>query len=157
MKLILVGKAAAGKDFLKNRLKSKNFKIGVSHTTRTPRINEKDGIDYHFIDRSEFEEMIDQNKFIEYMEFNGWFYGQTEEDFDTADVMIMSKDGLDMLPKQYRDQCIVIYLDVDRMTRIERLNSRNDVNDSIMRRMNTDDEQFAGFSDYDIKIKNSDF
>lgn len=157
MKLILVGKAAAGKDFLKNRLKSKNFKIGVSHTTRTPRRNEKDGIDYHFIDRSEFEEMIDQNKFIEYMEFNGWFYGQTEEDFDTADVMIMSKDGLDMLPKQYRDQCVVIYLDVDRMTRIERLNSRNDVNDSIMRRMNTDDEQFAGFSDYDIKIKNSDF
>lgn len=157
MKLILVGKAAAGKDFLKNRLKSKNFKIGVSHTTRTPRRNEKDGIDYHFIDRSEFEEMIDQNKFIEYMEFNGWFYGQTEEDFDTADVMIMSKDGLDMLPKQYRDQCVVIYLDVDRMTRIERLNSRNDVNDSIMRRMNTDDEQFAGFSDYDIKIKNADF
>ncbi|MDC0008824.1 hypothetical protein OAE73_00515 [bacterium] len=157
MKLILVGKAAAGKDFLKNRLKSKNFKIGVSHTTRTPRRNEKDGIDYHFIDRSEFEEMIDQNKFIEYMEFNGWFYGQTEEDFDTADVMIMSKDGLDMLPKQYRDQCVVIYLDVDRMTRIERLNSRNDVNDSIMRRMNTDDEQFTGFSDYDIKIKNADF
>jgi guanylate kinase len=157
MKLILVGKAAAGKDFLKNRLKSKNFKIGVSHTTRAPRRNEKDGIDYHFIDRSEFEEMIDQNKFIEYMEFNGWFYGQTEEDFDTADVMIMSKDGLDMLPKQYRDQCVVIYLDVDRMTRIERLNRRNDVNDSIMRRMNTDDEQFTGFSDYDIKIKNADF
>lgn len=157
MKLILVGKAAAGKDFLKNRLKSKNFKIGVSHTTRPPRRNEKDGIDYHFIDRSEFEEMIDQNKFIEYMEFNGWFYGQTEEDFDTADVMIMSKDGLDMLPKQYRDQCVVIYLDVDRMTRIERLNRRNDVNDSIIRRMNTDDEQFTGFSDYDIKIKNADF
>ena len=85
------------------------------------------------------------------------FMVKQKKNFDTADVMIMSKDGLDMLPKQYRDQCVVIYLDVDRMTRIERLNSRNDVNDSIMRRMNTDDEQFAGFSDYDIKIKNADF
>jgi len=69
----------------------------------------------------------------------------------------MSKDGLDMLPQQYRNQCVVLYLDIDRMTRIERLNYRNDVNDSIMRRMNTDDQQFAGFKDYDIKIKNADF
>ena len=157
MKLILVGKAAAGKDFLKNRLRSKKFKIGVSHTTRQPRKNETNGIDYHFISKSEFEEMINQNKFIEYMEFNGWFYGQTEEDFDNADVMIMSKDGLEMLPKQYRDQCVVIYLDIDRRTRIERLNSRADMNDSIVRRMDTDDNQFETFSDYDIKIKNSDF
>ena len=157
MKLILVGKAAAGKDFLKNRLRSKKFKIGVSHTNRQPRKNETNGIDYHFISKSEFEEMINQNKFIEYMEFNGWFYGQTEEDFDNADVMIMSKDGLEMLPKQYRDQCVVIYLDIDRRTRIERLNSRADMNDSIVRRMDTDDNQFETFSDYDIKIKNSDF
>jgi guanylate kinase len=91
------------------------------------------------------------------MEFNGWYYGQTETDFDNADIMIMSKDGLDMLPQQYRNQCVVLYLDIDRMTRIERLNYRNDVNDSIMRRMNTDDQQFAGFKDYDIKIKNADF
>jgi guanylate kinase len=61
------------------------------------------------------------------------------------------------LPQQYRNQCIVLYLDIDRMTRIERLNYRNDVNDSIMRRMNTDDQQFADFKDYDIKIKNADF
>ena len=71
--------------------------------------------------------------------------------------MIMSKYGLYMLPQQYRNQCIVLYLDIDRMTRIERLNYRNDVNDSIMRRMNTDDQQFADFKDYDIKIKNADF
>ena len=62
-----------------------------------------------------------------------------------------------MLPNQYRDQCVVIYLDVNRKTRIERLNYRNDVNDSIMRRMNTDDEQFENFKDYDIRIKNEDF
>ena len=157
MKLILVGKAASGKDFLKDRLNNKGFTIGVSHTTRLPRNNEVNGEDYHFVELSEFKKMIDAGDFIEYMEFNGWYYGQTANDFNTSDVMIMSKDGLDMLPNQYRDQCVVIYLDVNRKTRIERLNYRNDVNDSIMRRMNTDDEQFANFKDYDIRIKNEDF
>ena len=157
MKLILVGKAAAGKDYLKQRLQQKGFNIGVSHTTRSPRINEVDGVDYHFVSKEEFSKMIAQGKFIEFMEFNGWFYGQTEEDFDNADVMIMSKDGLDMLPEQYRSKCAVIYLDVDRAIRTERLNQRSDANDTIERRMNTDEEQFKDFTDFDIRIKNADF
>jgi guanylate kinase len=116
MKLILVGKAASGKDFLKDRLNNKGFTIGVSHTTRLPRNNEVNGEDYHFVELSEFKKMIDAGDFIEYMEFNGWYYGQTANDFNTSDVMIMSKDGLDMLPDQYRDQCVVLYLDVNRKT-----------------------------------------
>jgi len=157
MKIILVGKAAAGKDFLKNKLSDKGFVAGVSHTTRPPRENEIDGKDYHFVTENKFKEMIVGAEFIEYMEFNGWFYGQTETDFNSANIMIMSKDGLDMLPKKYRNQCIVIYLDPSRLERIKRLESRNDLNDSIVRRMNTDDEQFKGFRDYDIRISNADF
>jgi guanylate kinase len=157
MKLILVGKAASGKDHLKQKLQKKGFKIGVSHTTRKPRANESNGVDYHFVTEDEFIAMIEQGVFIEYMKFNGWYYGQTEEDFNGADVMIMSKDGLDMLPEQYRSQCAVIYLDIDRLTRIERLNHRDDKNDTIQRRMDTDDEQFENFTDFEIRIKNADF
>ena len=69
----------------------------------------------------------------------------------------MSKDGLDMLPKKYRNQCVVIYLDPSRIERLHRLESRNDINDSIVRRMNTDDEQFKSFRDYDIRISKADF
>ena len=125
MKLILVGKAAAGKDFLKNRLAKKGFVSGISHTTRPPRETEVNHQDYHFVDKEEFEAMIECGEFIEYMEFNGWYYGQTKKDFDLADVMIMSKDGLDVLPQEYRDQCMVIYLDPPRLTRIDRLTHRN--------------------------------
>ena len=157
MKLILVGKAAAGKDFLKTRLSKKGFKAGVSHTTRAPRENEVDGKDYYFISVDKFEAMIASGAFIEYMEFNGWYYGQTEEDFNQSDIMIMSKDGLDILPKKYRDQCMVIYLNPSRITRVQRLEYRNDPNDSIVRRMNTDDEQFKDFRDYDLKVRNDDF
>ena len=49
MKLILVGKAAAGKDFLKTRLSNKGFVSGVSHTTRPPRETEVNHKDYHFV------------------------------------------------------------------------------------------------------------
>ena len=157
MKLILVGKAAAGKDFLKNRLVAKNFKPGISCTTRLPRHNEKDGVDYYFMTEEQFKAKIDSGEMLEHMVFNNWYYGLTKEEFEQADVMIMSKDGLDVLPREYRARCMVIYLDPPRIDRIERLEYRNDPNDSIVRRMNTDDEQFANFRDYDLRVRNADF
>jgi len=157
MKLVLVGKAASGKDYLKTRLKKKGFKIGVSHTTRPPRPSETDGVDYRFTDEATFKQMIEKDQFVEYMHFNGWYYGQTKEDFTHAEVMIMSKDGLDILPEQYRKECMVIYLDIDRKTRVERLNLREDPNDSVERRLLADDEQFKGFNDFEIRITNPDF
>lgn len=157
MKLVLVGKAASGKDHLKNRLKKRGFKVGVSHTTRSAREGEVDGVDYHFIDVDTFKKMIAAGEFVEYMEFNGWFYGQTIEDFDQAEVMIMSKDGLAILPAKYRKRCVVIYLDIDRKTRIERLNMRDDNNDTISRRLFADEEQFKDFIDYEILLTNPNF
>lgn len=157
MKLIIVGKAASGKDYLKKKIENKGFKSGISYTTRQPRQNEKEGEDYYFVSEERFDQIIESGEMLEWMEFNNWKYGLSVEEFESADVMIMSKDGLDMLPKAYRDRCLVIYLDIARMTRVERLNDRNDINDSIWRRMSTDDEQFDRFSDFDIRIKNEDF
>jgi len=157
MKLIVVGKAASGKDFLKKKVEKRGFKSGVSFTTRPPRQNEKNGEDYHFVTEQEFDQLIKDGQMVEWMEFIGWKYGLTIEEFEKADIMIMSKDGLEMLPKKYRDRCFVIYLDVDRMVRLDRLNTRNDKNDNVWRRMSTDEKQFDSFTDYDIKIKNEDF
>jgi guanylate kinase len=105
----------------------------------------------------QFKETIDSGEMLEHMIFNNWYYGLTKEEFEKADVMIMSKDGLDVLPKDYRDRCMVIFLDPPRITRVERLEHRNDPNDSIVRRMNTDDKQFEDFRDYDLKVRNEDF
>jgi guanylate kinase len=157
MKLIIVGKAAAGKDHLKKRAEEKGFKSGVSYTTRPPRHNEVDGEDYYFVTSEEFDQIVESGEMLEWMVFNDWKYGLSKSEFEKADIMIMSKDGLDMLPKVYRDQCLVIYLDIDRLVRIERLNLRKDINDSIWRRMTTDDDQFSNFKDFDIRIRNEDF
>lgn len=157
MKIVIVGKSASGKDHLKNRLKNRGFKASVSHTTRPPREGEVNGVDYHFIDVDTFKKMADVGEFVEYAEFNGWFYGQTIEDFDQAEVMIKSKDGLSILPSNYRKQCIVIYLDIDHKIRAERLNERNDTNDRVDRRLLADDEQFKDFLDFEIRTTNPNF
>ena len=55
--------------------KYKNFKISVSHTTRTPRSNEVDGVDYHFVSKEKFKELIDKGKFYEYAKIFENYYG----------------------------------------------------------------------------------
>ena len=103
--VITAPSGAVKKTIVRHLVKTFDFLgFSISATTREKRNYELDGKDYHFVDISTFKNMINNGEFIEYMEFNSWYYGQTEIDFDSADVMIMSKDGLDMLPKKYRDQ-----------------------------------------------------
>ena len=66
--VILSSPSGVGKTTLTKKLqqKFKNFKISVSHTTRSPRSNEVDGVDYHFVTHKKFEELISKNKFYEY-------------------------------------------------------------------------------------------
>lgn len=157
MKIALVGKAASGKDFLRKRLMDTGFRYGVSHTTRQPREGEVDGKDYHFVTTDEFISLIDEGKMIEYQEFNGWYYGMTIDTWRNADVVILNAEAVDLLDKDLRKECTVIYLDIPRSVREQRMLQRNDHQDSTERRLRTDDEQFAGFVNYDIKITNPDF
>ena len=66
--VVLSSPSGAGKTTLTKKLQQKfsSFKISVSHTTRKPRLNEIDGIDYNFIDKKSFQEKIDNNFFYEY-------------------------------------------------------------------------------------------
>ena len=69
--VILSSPSGVGKTTLTKKVQQKyqTFKISVSHTTRLPRSNEVDGIDYHFISNKKFEELIKSNKFYELNNF----------------------------------------------------------------------------------------
>jgi guanylate kinase len=56
--------------------------FSVSHTTRAPRGAERDGIDYHFVDRSVFQEMIERRQFLEFAEVHGNFYGTSRSEVE---------------------------------------------------------------------------
>ncbi len=64
------------------RLENRGFPchFSVSHTTRSPRPTELDGVDYHFVDRGEFESMVGRGEFLEYAEYAGSLYGTSRRE-----------------------------------------------------------------------------
>ena len=75
--IVISGPSGAGKDSIVEGLlkQNKNVSLSVSATTRLPRGEEKDGVNYFFLTREQFEEKIKENEFLEYAEYNGNYYG----------------------------------------------------------------------------------
>ena len=78
--VVLSSPSGAGKTTITKKIQQKfnTFKISVSHTTRRPRPNEIDGIDYNFIDDKSFKEKIDSNFFYEYAKIFDNYYGTSK-------------------------------------------------------------------------------
>ena len=157
-RIVLVGKAAAGKDHLRKVLEGRGFSYAVSYTTRPPRINEIDGRDYYFISEIEFMNLIHRGFFQEWVEFNGWRYGTSVEQWNiTDDVFIMTPRAIEKIDTADRKSTFIIYIDIPIEVRRNRLQSRNMPGDSLERRIEADEEDFEGFINYDIKITDSNF
>ena len=79
--IVLSSPSGAGKTNITKKLSQKypNLKVSVSHTTRKPRSNEIDGIDYYFTSKVEFEKLIKENNFYEHAEIFGNYYGTSKK------------------------------------------------------------------------------
>ena len=78
--IILSSPSGAGKTTLVKEIsKRNNFQISISHTTRKPRSNETDGKDYYFVSDSEFKNLIDEDKFLEYAKVFQNYYGSSKD------------------------------------------------------------------------------
>jgi len=74
--VVVSGPSGVGKGtVLKHVLERDDFVYSVSATTRNPRDGEVDGVNYFFISRDKFEDMISKDEFIEYAQYNGNYYG----------------------------------------------------------------------------------
>ena len=157
-KIILVGKAASGKDHMRKILEGRGFVYGTSYTTRPPRDGEIDGEDYYFITKQDFESMEIAKKWYEYVPFNGWMYGTTKKQFlETCNLFVMTPKGIEHIDPAERKNCTIIYLDIDLETRKKRLLERGDMNDKIDRRIEADEKDFKNFTDFDLIINNPNF
>ena len=78
--VILSSPSGAGKTTISKKIQQKyqNFKISVSHTTRKPRSNEVEGIDYYFVNENDFKNKIKKNEFYEYAKIFGNYYGTSK-------------------------------------------------------------------------------
>jgi guanylate kinase len=155
-RIILVGKAASGKDFTRTLLSNKGFKYAVSYTTRPAREGEVEGEDYFFKSEEEFIDMMEAGEFYEYVSFNNWHYGTTVKQFFKDDVFIMTPYGVSKIHEDDRKKCFIIYFDIEESVRKERLMLRSDA-DTVDRRLAADENDFKNFVDFDLRITNHNF
>lgn len=93
--LVISGPSGVGKNTIKSGIFkeiSAGLKFSVSHTTRPRRNEEREGIDYYYINREKFFEMIKNDQFIEWAEVHQNFYGTTRKEIDKCLI-----DGYDLL------------------------------------------------------------
>ena len=92
--LVLSSPSGAGKTTLSKKIQQSDnsFRISVSHTTRKPRENEVDGVDYHFVSKEKFDSLIKDNAFYEYSKIFGNFYGTSR-----SSVNDITEKGLNVL------------------------------------------------------------
>ena len=161
--VILSSPSGVGKTTLTKKIQQKyeKFKISVSHTTRSPRSNEVDGVDYFFISKEKFEDLINKNEFYEYAKIFGNYYGTLKK---KVDDLIMSNDiifdidwqGTKQLSKFKNLNLIKIYLITDSKEELKkRLIKRNqNTKEEIEKRFNSFDTDVKHWHDYDYIIIN---
>ncbi len=161
--VILSSPSGVGKTTLTKKIQQKyqTFKISVSHTTRLPRSNEVNGVDYHFISEKKFKEFINQNKFYEYAKIFENYYGTLKETVDSDIIkndLIFDIDwqGTKQLSKFKQLNLIKIYLITDNKNELKnRLIKRNqNTKEEIEKRFNSFDEDIKHWNDYDYIIIN---
>ena len=161
--VILSSPSGVGKTTLTKKIQQKhqNFKISVSHTTRLPRSNEVDGVDYHFVSKEKFEELIKTNQFYEYAKIFENYYGTLKKNVDETllnnDILFdIDWQGTKQLSKFKNLNLIKIFLITkDKEELKKRLIKRNqNSQDEIKKRFNSFDEDITHWSDYDYIIIN---
>ena len=161
--VILSSPSGAGKTTLTKKIQQKyqNFKISVSHTTRTPRSNEVNGVDYHFVNHSEFQNLIKKNQFYEYAKIFENYYGTSKANVDKTilknDIIFdIDWQGTKQLSKFKNLKLIKIFLITDNKNELKnRLLKRNqDSLKEMDKRLKAFDDDIKHWSDYDYVVIN---
>lgn len=163
--LVISGPSGAGKSTLIRgvREKAENIGYSVSHTTRSPRSGEQDGVDYFFVDKPVFRKMIDDNAFVEwalvYDDYYGTSRGTLEEKLNAGLDIILDIDiqGAKNIKERINDCLLIFILPPSREILEKRLRDRaTDNEDTIEKRIGLAAKELTNCSWYDYLIINDD-
>ena len=161
--VILSSPSGVGKTTISKKLQQKyqNLKVSISHTTRKPRSNEVDGIDYNFVSTEKFEKLIKNNEFYEYAKIFENYYGTLKKNVDQLfknnDILFdIDWQGTKQLSKFVNLNLIKIYLITDSKEELKKRLLKRDQNtkDEVEKRFNSFDEDIKHWKDYDYIIIN---
>lgn len=155
------GKTSLVKALLEN---TDNISVSVSHTTRQQRPGETDGVNYHFVDRATFLDMVNRGDFFEHAEVFGNLYGTSQrwvnETLATGRDVILEIDwqGAQQIRRLQPDAIGIFILPPSREVLRERLIGRStDSAEVIGRRLASAHDDMTHFSEFDYVIVNDAF
>lgn len=162
---IISAPSGTGKSTLCHRLmeETSGIRFSVSHTTRSPRKGEVDGIDYHFVTQAEFDGMVKKAEFLEWARVHGNCYGTSR-----SSVLEMLEHGVDVLldidvqgamqlRKIFPQATFVFILPPSMKVLEERLRHRGtDSGETIRLRLENARQELKALEDYDFLIINDD-
>jgi len=163
---IIAAPSGCGKTSLVEALikKTKNLCVSVSHTTRPPRPDEVNGINYYFVSINEFEEMIKNNAFVEHATVFDNHYGSStkliREKLDEGIDVILEIDwqGARQVKENMPNAISIFILPPSNEALLGRLKQRAQDNDeTINKRMSDAQNQMQHFNEFDYLIINDDF
>lgn len=154
--IVLVGESASGKSSVEKYLvENYGYSKIVSYTTRQPRDGEVDGIDYHFITKSQFNRLKEQGFFAETAAYNGWYYGTAKRDCTNDKIAVLTPHGLRQIKNLKDIRVLSFYISVPRRDRLIKILQRGDDIEEAYRRSLSDVGQFDGIADeVDFVINN---
>ena len=134
--IIIVGASASGKTELAKILYKKyGYKKCITTTTRSKRVNETDGLDYHFISKSEFTKLLERDQFVEFSTYNKHLYGLQKTDVLDNGIVILDPNGANYLTTKLNNKAYVVFVASDEGLRRKRMISRGDEPKKIEERL----------------------
>ena len=139
------------------------LKVSVSYTTRPPRANEVDGIDYHFVNADKFNDMVKQEKFLEHATIFSHLYGTSlkavEDMLEANHDVILEIDwqGANLVRSKMKNTVGIFVLPPSIEQLLERITHRNDNTINITQRYQEAKDDISHYTEYDFIVINDDF
>ena len=163
---IVTAPSGAGKTSLVRALLEREhaIRVSVSYTTRPPRPGERDGVDYHFVDRERFLAMQASGDFLEYAEVFGNYYGTSrrwlEQQLEQGTDVILEIDwrGARQVRRLMPHAVSIFILPPSREALLQRLRQRGqDSEEVIARRSREAIEEMSHYDEFDYLVVNDQF
>lgn len=160
--IVVSGPAGSGKGTVNSQLVATgDFVFSVSATTRAPRPGEIDGVNYHFIDREEFQRRIDENGFLEYTTYCDNYYGTPLKEalavLENGKNLILEIecDGAKNVKKIFPEAVLIMLIPPTFAIQEERLRGRaTETEDVILKRLEKAKREIEQLDAYDYIVYN---
>jgi guanylate kinase len=160
---IISAPSGSGKSTLVEKVRKivPGIDFSISYTTRQPRGNEQNGVEYFFVSRDEFDQMIRRGEFLEHAEVFGNCYGTATRFLQQAEqkghdlLLDIDVQGAAQIKRKLPEAVSIFILPPDRKTLESRLRNRSlDKEEVIQRRLVTASREIEKYREYDYILIN---